>query len=133
LGKHPTVSSETCDYEITSEELPAGLDGWSCGREVWTAADQEFLTKCIQHTEQVGKPADELIAALRADWKKDVETEPWARRLDGAFLAGVNFRNLYDVPFSDFTLAGAHLEGVNLEETILDSADLRYTDLTNVR
>lgn len=84
------MPGKTCDYESTSEELPAGLDGWSCGREVWTDADQEPPAKCIWHTEQYGKPTDGLLTALKADWESNVETEPWARRLDGAVLKMVN-------------------------------------------
>lgn len=72
-----------------------------------------------------------------------MDTDPWERRLDGAFLQAVDFRDQGDISFSDFTLVGtwlsnAHLDRVvlhlaRLEEVFLFSAHLERADLKEVQ
>ena len=117
---------ETCDYEISNEELPERLEGWRCGREVWTNVDEENLTKCIWHTQQEEKAADDLITALQAERKKN---EPWAQRFDGAWLQGVDFREQEIVSFVDCTFVRADLSSVYLDEAILSGVHFNGANL----
>ena len=103
---------------------------------MWTDAGQENPTKCIWHTKQDKKPAEELIASLENERGSN---EPWERRFDGAYLRGVEFpeQKGYEdiegkVDFSNCSFVQADLSGTHLNGALLMQTNLTWAELSGI-
>lgn len=131
------MEAERCGFQIPDKDLIGSYGGWCCLRDTWDGND-----RCIWHTEQRGKPIDELSAALRSE--RDRTGADHYPRLDYAKLSHLEIPEPdyeSDAPvgpslsFGRVTLIGAdfkygELRSCSFDSTIAHLANFEETDLT---
>lgn len=121
-------SSQRCEFEIESKDLPDDLGGWCCHRPVWNETG-----RCIWHAEVPAKPSEDLHAAQEHErsWPQEFSDASLTRRLDQTFLRSYEVREQEDeivspaLSFRDCSMANSNFAHSDFSRASFGNTDLR--------